>query len=161
SVPILHDPTPSGDKTVTMVLTNPISSVLVAPSQATLSIIDVETAAGQFIYALTNFYVAENAGSAVVTVIRTNGHKNQVTVTCATSNGSALAGIDYVPVSTNLSFADGVTVASFGVQIFDNNIVQNSRSFNVTLSNPSPGTSIGPQATVPVTILDNDIGISL
>jgi len=61
-------------------------------------------------YAVTNFYVAENAGTGVVTVIRTNGHSSFVQVNCATSDGSARAGIDYVPTNTILSFPDGVTV---------------------------------------------------
>ena len=160
-VPVLHDLSPSGNKTVSMVLTNPIGSVLVAPSQATLTIIDVETAPGQFVYAATNFYVAENAGSALVTVIRTNGHSGIVQVNFATSNGSALAGTDYVPTNGTLTFPDGVTVASFTVPIIDNTVVQNPRSFNVTLSSATGGASIGPVATEPVTILDNDIGISL
>lgn len=160
-VPVLHDLSPQGNKTVSMILTNPIGSVLVAPSQATLTIIDVETAPGQFVYAATNFYVAENAGSAVVTVIRTNGHSGIVQVNYATSNGSALAGTDYVPTNGVLTFPDGVTVASFTVPIIDNTVVQNPRSFNVTLSNPTGGATLGPVPTELVTILDNDIGISL
>jgi uncharacterized delta-60 repeat protein/uncharacterized repeat protein (TIGR01451 family) len=160
-VPVLHDPTPSGDKTVTMILTNAIGSVLVAPSQATLSIIDVESAPGQFIFAATNFYAAENVGDALVTVLRTNGHSGAVHVFYATSDGSALAGLDYVPTNHQLDFSDNQTVAQFNVHIIDNNIVQNPRSLNITLSNPSIGTTILPNATVPLTILDNDVGISL
>jgi uncharacterized repeat protein (TIGR01451 family)/uncharacterized delta-60 repeat protein len=160
-VPVLHDPSPNGDKTVSMILTNPIGSVLLAPSQATLTIVDVETAPGQFVFAQTNFFVAENAGSALVTVIRTNGHSGVVQVNFATSNGSALAGIDYVPTNGTLTFPDGVTVASFRVPVIDNATVQNPRSFNVTLSNPQGGAIIGSVSTEPVFILDNDIGISL
>jgi hypothetical protein len=160
-VPVIHDPTPQGDKTVSMVLTNPIGSVLLAPSQATLTIIDVETAPGQFVFASTNYYVAENAGRALVTIVRTNGHSGLVQVNFATSNGSALAGIDYVPTNGTLTFADGVTVATFTVPIIDNNVVQNPRSLNITLSNPQGGATIGPATIAPVTILDNDIGISL
>src|SRR5436190_9700701 len=48
-VPVFHDLSAQGDKTVTMILTNPQSSVLVAPAQATLTIVDVETAPGQFV----------------------------------------------------------------------------------------------------------------
>jgi uncharacterized repeat protein (TIGR01451 family)/uncharacterized delta-60 repeat protein len=162
-VPVLHDLSPSGDKTVSMVLTNPLGSVLVAPSQATLTIVDVETAPGQFVYAVTNFYVAENAGDALITVIRTNGHSRVVSVIVSTSDGSALAGIDYVPTNTTppLTFNEGQTVQSFKVHIIDNNVVQNSRSLNLTMSNPTGGATIGPVATEPLTILDNDVGISL
>src|SRR5262249_5692853 len=101
-IPVFHDLSPQGDKTVAMVLTNPIGSVLIAPSQATLTIIDVESAPGQFMYVTTNFFVAENAGSALVTVVRTNGRSGVVQVNFATSNGSALAGIDYVPTNGTL-----------------------------------------------------------
>ncbi len=160
-VPVLHDPTPQGDRTVSMVLTNPLGSVLLAPSQATLTIIDVETAPGQFNFIATNYFVAENAGSALVTIIRTNGHSGRVQVNFATSDASARAGIDYVPTNGVLTFDDGVTVASFTVPIIDNSVVQNPRSLNITLSNPQGGATIGPLRTVPLTILDNDVGISL
>lgn len=160
-VPVFHDPSPSGNKTVSMILTNPIGAVLVSPSQATLNIIDVETAPGQFVFAATNYYVAENAGSAVVTILRTNGHSGIVQVNFATTNGSALAGTDYVSTNGILTFADGVTVAAFTVPIIDNNVVQNPRSLGVILSNPQGGATIGPVTTAPVTILDNDVGISL
>jgi uncharacterized repeat protein (TIGR01451 family)/uncharacterized delta-60 repeat protein len=160
-VPVFHDLSAQGDRTVTMILTNPQSSVLVAPAQATLTIVDVETAPGQFNFAATNFYVAENAGDAVVTVLRTNGHSGVVQVNFATSDGAAaFAGIDYVSTNGVLTFADGVTVAQFKVHIIDNNIVQNPRSLNITLSNPTGGTTIGSPPTVPLTILDNDVGIT-
>jgi uncharacterized delta-60 repeat protein/uncharacterized repeat protein (TIGR01451 family) len=161
SVPVIHDPTPQGNRTVSMILTNPIGTILVAPSQATLTVVDVETAPGQFVFAATNYYVAENAGTGVVSVLRTNGHSGIVTVQFSTADGSAHAGVDYVATNGTLTFADGVTSAALTVPVIYNPAVQNSRSFVVNLSNPTGGASIGPATNAPVTILDVDVGISL
>ena len=55
-----------------------------------------------------------------------------------------------LPTNGTLTFPDGVTVASFTVPIIDNTVVQNPRSFNVTLSSATGGASIGPVATSPL-----------
>ncbi len=51
--------------------------------------------------------VDENAGVATVTITRTGGSDGAVSVTLASSDGSATAAQDYTRVSTTVSFAAG------------------------------------------------------
>jgi uncharacterized repeat protein (TIGR01451 family)/uncharacterized delta-60 repeat protein len=158
-IPVIHDPRPSGDKTVTMVLSNAVGSILLDPSQATLTVIDVETAPGEFTFASTNFLVGEADGSALITVIRTNGHSRQVSVNFGTTNGTALAGVHYVTTNGSLVFADGELTKSFTIPIINDNIVQGPRVLTVGLSSPQGGATISGTNVAPVTILDDDVGL--
>lgn len=158
-VPVLHDPAPSGNKTVSMILSNAVGSILLDPIQATLTIIDVETAPGQFTFASTNFVAGEADGSAIITVNRTNGHSGIVSVRFGTTNGTALAGVHYVTTNGSLVFADGELTKSFSIPIINDNIVQGPRVLTVGLSSPQGGATISGTNIAPVTILDDDIGI--
>jgi uncharacterized repeat protein (TIGR01451 family)/uncharacterized delta-60 repeat protein len=158
-VPVIHDPTPQGNKTVTMTLSNAVGSILLDPMQATLTIIDVETAPGQFTFASTNFFVGEADGSAVITVNRTNGHSGIVSVRFGTTNGTALAGVHYVATNGSLVFADGEMSKSFTIPIINDNLVQGPRVLTVGLSSPLGGATISGTNVAPVTILDDDVGI--
>ncbi len=160
-VPILHDPSPSGDKTVSLVLSNASGSILLAPSQATLTIIDVENAPGQFVFSAPAYFVGEGDGVAPITIIRTNGHSGIVTVHFDTFNGTAIAGQHYFATNNTLTFGDGQTVKSFNVRIIDDNLVQGPRALTIALSNPTGGATLGSPTNVPLTIFDNDVGVSL
>ena len=52
-----------------------------------------------------------------------------------TVDNSAVAGIDYASVSSTVVFAPGETTKTITVQVFGNTAYQNSRAFNVKLSN--------------------------
>jgi uncharacterized delta-60 repeat protein/uncharacterized repeat protein (TIGR01451 family) len=158
-VPVIHDPTPQGNKTVSMILSNCIGSVLLDPSQATLNILDIETAPGTISFASTNFFVADNAGSGLITLNRTNGHSGIISVQFATTNGSAIAGIDYVSTNGSVVFADGETTKSFTVPVISNNVVQNPKNLLLVLSNPTAGATISGSNSVPLTILNHNVGI--
>ncbi|HTL55238.1 MAG TPA: Calx-beta domain-containing protein [Candidatus Limnocylindrales bacterium] len=160
TVPLIHDPRAQGNRTVVMQLTNALNALLFNPSTATLTIVDIDRVPGQFIFAQTNYVVSEGAGKVVVNVIRTNGHTGVVTVNYGDAPGSALPGIKYVSTNGVLTFADGETNKSIAVGIIDNNQVEGDQTFSVVLSNPTGGASIFGSDNVPVTILDNDIGVS-
>ncbi len=62
--------------------------------------------------------------------------------------------------TSSVTFNDGETSKDFPVQILNENQVEGNQTFSLLLSNASGGaTLIGP-ATVPVTIIDDDIGVS-
>jgi hypothetical protein len=78
----------------------------------------------------------------------------QVTVHYATANGSAEAGIDYVPTEGTLTFAPGVIAQTVNVEILGDNINEGTEYFSVNLSDPvnagiAKGVGLG-------TILDQD-----
>src|SRR5262245_55297712 len=64
------------------------------------------------------FSGAEGAGTIAVTITRTGPGPGSVGVRLSTSNGTAVAGTDYAPVSTSVSFSGGpITVVQRTVNI--------------------------------------------
>ncbi|MFN2138822.1 MAG: Calx-beta domain-containing protein [Candidatus Promineifilaceae bacterium] len=78
------------------------------------------------------------------------------TVSYATANGSATAGVDYTSTSGQLTFPVGSTdTQTFEITILGNNLNQPDREFVVFLTNPVNAT-VGIPGAVTITILDND-----
>jgi ribosomal protein L35AE/L33A len=134
--------------------------LLIAPSTATLTIVDDDFGPGQIGFASSSYAATENGGNAVITLVRTNGSSGVVGVTFKTSDFTAVAGFDYTAVNTAVTFSDGETTKSVLVPVLDDTFVEGNEIFHVTLTNATGGASITEPATVPVTILDNDMGLS-
>src|SRR4051794_10576562 len=118
------------------------------------------------------YAVAEDGGSATLTVTRSARNKkaasatnNIVTVGYATSNGSALGGTDYTPVSGRLTFpacgpnpvaTDPCLVQHITVPITDDDVVDGNKTVRLALTSPSRNAVIvNPQKTT-LTIADNE-----
>lgn len=84
-------------------------------------------------------------------VVRGPRIKGSATVNVATVNGSAKAGQDFVGLAGTLSFANNATDATVSLSIKSNPKAGNNRKFEVALSNPSGGGTVG--TPVQVTIL--------
>ena len=162
-VSILVDSLVEGSETVALLLTNAVGlgnvgAVLGPPATiaATLTITDDNFSPGQIGFSATTYTVAENVTSRVITVVRTNGTQNLVSVNYATANGSATAGADYVATAGSLIWASGDNAAkTFTVAILDDTLVEGNETVLLTLSGASGGAVItGPSATL--SIQDND-----
>ncbi len=160
-VPIVADTLVEGDETVVLTLTNafPTNIASLAISNATLTIVDDDFAAGVLAFGTTNYVVMEDATNAVITVIRRNGFNGIVSVHYATSNGTARAGLDYVGSDGVLAFGDGETMKTFMVPVINNTITNTDRTVNLTLSNPTGGATLGETNAV-LTIIDDEIAPS-
>ncbi|MDB6034285.1 MAG: hypothetical protein JWM16_4623 [Verrucomicrobiales bacterium] len=113
-------------------------------------------ASGELQFSLPNYYVNENVpGYATVTVIYGASAATNVTVDYATSDGSALAGVDYISVSGTLTFGPGETNKTFDVPILDNSATSSNKVFGLTLSNPI-GATLGSGSSATVTIVDDE-----
>ncbi|MCL6597644.1 MAG: IPT/TIG domain-containing protein, partial [Alicyclobacillus macrosporangiidus] len=108
-------------------------------------------------FSTANFIVAEDGGSAIITVDRSGGSDGVVSVAYATYDGTAKAGSDYTDTTGVLSFNDGETSKSFTVPILDNGVHEGYRTINLTLSNPTGGVTLGTRNTATLTINDNEI----
>ncbi|HTR40225.1 MAG TPA: Calx-beta domain-containing protein, partial [Pseudomonadales bacterium] len=90
-------------KTVGMALTNIASTPFIfAPSNAILAVENNIGPPGELYFGSTNYIFNESAGSAVVTVVRTNGFTGDVSANFATLDGTALAGLNYVTNSASV-----------------------------------------------------------
>ncbi len=103
-----------------------------------------------------SYTVAENGGSASLTVTRANDAVNDVTVDYATADGSASAPADYTATSGTLVFPQGDMSQTITVPVFDNGLFGPDKAFSVSLSNPTGGSSIGTrdQASIDLTEAD-------
>jgi parallel beta-helix repeat protein len=105
----------------------------------------------------------ETAGNIAVTVTRTDGSAGTATVDYATSPApsqananSATAGLDYIPVSGTLTFADGETLKTITIPVLDDKLYELSEIFTLTLSNPTGGSQLDYVFTEPVYIIDDE-----
>jgi len=112
-------------------------------SLPTLSINDISMPEGDSGSTQMTFTVTLSAASA-----------SAVTVNYASSNGTAIAGADYIAVSDTLTFAAGQTSKTLSVPILGDTVVEPHETFYITLSNPSNATLT--KATGTGTIPDDD-----
>jgi uncharacterized delta-60 repeat protein len=122
----------------------PNHSVSVTDDQPPPSTLEFDAAAYSF---------QENAGRALLTVLRT-GSTNPVTVSFATTNGTALAGSDYVATNGTLSFGPADTFKRIEVPLLDSFAVEGDETFTIRLFNPV-GAGFGAASNAAVTILDS------
>ena len=131
------------------------------------------------------YSVSEDAGSVSVTVsVQTGALGRDVVVTLSTINGTALcesettlpqwivsvaslsmysmcslshsvAGMDYEAITTTLTFNGSISTQMVAIPILDDQIVENSKSFGVTLTTIDTAVTLRSQTTR-VTIRDND-----
>lgn len=158
-VPLVYDPTSPGNLTVTMELTNAVNALLFSPSSAILTILDVDKMPGQFVLSQTNYVVSESAGTALITVVRTNGRSGTVTVNYNTLPGTAQPGVKYIGTNGVLVFGENELVKSFAVPLIQNTLVDGHLNFTVALSNPTGGSSFAGPSSSMVTIMDDDLGV--
>ena len=83
-----------------------------------------------------------------------------VTVDYFTQDGTAVAGVNYVATNGTLVFADGETSKTIVVPIIDDTNVTGNEVFSVVLTNATGGATLTGPTTVPVTIVDDNVGLS-
>ena len=83
-----------------------------------------------------------------------------VTVHYQTISGTAIAGVDFVPLAGTLTFRPGVGSQLIPLVILNDVIAEGAETFTIQLSNPQPlgGLKLGPHAVKVFTIVDNDFG---
>lgn len=164
NVPILNDTLLDGNRSVTLGLNTPTGGVqpggvqLGTVDTATLTIVDNEQA-GQFKLDKAAYTVLETAGFVTITVMRTGTNLvGNVSVTLTTTNSSATSGVNYTAPTGVLTFAAGETTKIVKIPITPDHVVTGPLVFNVVLTNPSSGATLGAPATAPVTITNTDVG---
>lgn len=108
--------------------------------------------AGNISVAQGSYSVAENAGSMDITMQRTNGDNGELRVEYQSADLSAVAGTDYTAVFGSVSFANGEMSKTISIDITDNTVWNEDKSFNFTIS----GDTVTTPNSVTVTITDNE-----
>jgi len=158
-VPILDDVRDEADETVALALVNPWNGTLGEFSAATLYILDDD---GQptVRFSAASYTALEMAGSASITVALSNPYTVPVTVDYATSNGTALAGSDYLTASGRLTYTPGVTLGRFTVTILDDSSREGAETVHLSLRDPLSGT-LGLFRSATLSIVDEEVYLPL
>jgi len=119
--------------------------------------IQVQNAVGPLIqFSAPTYIVNENGVNALITVNLNFAPDSPVTVTYATSNGTATAGSDYTAVSQPLTIPATQNSGTFLVPIINDGIIDApAETVNLTLSAPVGG-QLGTQSTAILYIIDDE-----
>ncbi len=134
-------------------------SLLLDPNTSGVSYLDQVEVYGHPTEARISFSAAQytvNEGSATVITATLNAAATMpVTVTYASQNGTATAGVDYTAISGTFAFPAGTTVQTATVQTLEDNAAESAETVLLNLSNPLSGT-LGTVSQATLTIRDND-----
>ena len=158
NVTIVDDSDEESDETVGLSLSNATGGATIgARNSATLTINDDDMLMpGQLQLSSAVYSVAEDGGTATITVTRTGGSDGAVAVDYATANGTATAGADFQSATGTLNWSDGdVANKTFTVDILDDADVEGDEIVNIGLSN-IVGASFGNPQNATLTIVDDE-----
>jgi len=135
--------------------TIPLGVALGWQDAAPLTIIDDSVKPGVIGFSSSAFSVLENAGTATITVTRTNGSDGIVNVSYATTNGTATSPTNYTSVTGTLQFRQGDLSKTFTIPIVNGTTVQPDQTVLLNLYNVTGGGSLGRTNAVLTIINDN------
>jgi len=113
------------------------------------------TSTGTLALSAATYVVAQNAGSALITVNRTGGSAGAAVVYYATANQTAAAGTDYSSAQGSLQWAAGdSTPKSINIPVSDATPFKGTKALAVAIAQPT-GAVLGSQTSAIVTIDGN------
>ncbi len=145
-------PALSGTYYVTAVVRNAgTSSALMDASSASLNLV----ARASLQFEADSYTAGEASPSVTLRVTRTGGAAGAVSVSYDTTNGTAVAGVNFTAASGTLSWVAGDTSAkTITVSLRNDGVATSSRQFSVRLFSVSGGV-LGSPSTATVTIVDD------
>ncbi len=139
--------TDSGDPSSTMIGIN---------GSSTVTILDDDSTQATIGFSMSSFDVDEGAGFANLTVTRSGGLGVQATVNYSTSDGTAIAGVNYVNTTGSVTFNVGEVSEVIQIPIIDDPTTDPTLFFTVTLSSADGTGFVGGIGQATVNIIDND-----
>ena len=85
-----------------------------------------------------------------------------LSVAFTTTNGTGIAGVDYLATNGILVFTNGIVTNTIAVTILNNNLISGLRTFSVNLYNPQPTNTarlVSPTNEV-ITVIDDNSGVA-
>jgi CSLREA domain-containing protein len=96
----------------------------------------------------------EDIGDAPVRVNRVGGSTGTLTVSYATTAGTATAGTDYTAVTGTITFADGETTKTFAVPVFNDGVVEPDETVGLVLFSTTTPEAVGTRNRAVMNIVD-------
>ncbi|MCF6235719.1 MAG: autotransporter domain-containing protein [Gammaproteobacteria bacterium] len=160
TIPVADDKLEEGIETVALTLsTLNKSTILGKLSKATLSIEDSTVLTpGKLEFSSATYSVKEGDGTATITVERIEGSDGEVSVSYATSAGTATAGSDYTETSGTLTWQDGDSVAkNFTILVTSDNLKEDAETVSLALSKPTGGEALNKRSQATLSIVDSTV----
>ena len=109
---------------------------------------------GVVTFSQSAYSVQVRQSNALITVVFSGSTNGTGTVSFATSDGTATAGVDYVSSTGTVVFAVGVLTNTFNVPVLDNGVAQSTQTVNLVLFNPAGFALLGNPSTAVLTIIN-------
>ncbi|HMJ89723.1 MAG TPA: Calx-beta domain-containing protein, partial [Candidatus Acidoferrum sp.] len=156
NVAILNDLAVEGDETIGLFLSGAPSTIDTSGNTNAVVLIQDDERAIKF--SAANYLVNESGTNARITLTRIGGLSGTISVTFFTTDGTAVAGGDYVAVSTNVSFAPDQASADVYIPIIDDPTGEPNETVFLSLINPVDG-ELGTPANATLSIVNDDFTI--
>lgn len=111
-------------------------------------------------FSAANFTVQEGVPSVEVRLLRTGNLSESANVTILPTDRTAIASADYIGGPRTVTFASRQSQAVVTIPIIDDEILEPTETFNLSLVNPTENLRIGGRSQSTITILDDDIALS-
>jgi hypothetical protein len=163
TVPIVNNSIYETNPVFHVALTNPTSGAALGTNSIARVTIINDDFGGAFAFKQSTYATNENAGSFLVTVVRTGGAASGVTVDYATADGSALAGVRYFATNGTLSFGSNELSKTFQVGITNDLIPNGDQNFTVSLSHATGGATVSTNPalnTARLSVIDDESSIA-
>ncbi len=161
SVTINNDTASENEEWFGLRLTNVTGGASLSLSNTTVLILDNEPSShGSVGFASGGFSVNESNATATIVLRRTSGALGAINVSLASfdfppANGNARSNVDYVELTTNVTFATGVLTQLVTVPIFNDHFVEGNEQLGLTITSVSGGT-LGFRSNAVLTVVDDD-----
>ncbi len=159
----IDDTFPENDETFEVVLSDPTNdAVLGEPTRTEVTILDDDIDPVSVISFASGLTSVPEQGSYELTVNRDGDLTGTVVVSFAVSGaGDADLGTDFELTSGTLTFGPGVPRGVISFTILEDTLIEGDEVFEVILSNPGGGATIGALPATVVSIIDDDIPAEL
>ncbi|QJB44053.1 putative Ig domain-containing protein [Dolichospermum flos-aquae] len=157
------DTTIESNETVALTIASGTGYTIGTTAAVTGTIIDDDTPVvpGTLSFSSPQFSIQEDGTPiADVTVTRADGNDGAVSATINFKDGTAKASSDYNNTGITVNFADGEISKTVNISILNNTTAEPNETFQLLLTNPTGGASVGTQNTAKLTIIDDD-GLSI
>ncbi|HJT30908.1 MAG TPA: Calx-beta domain-containing protein, partial [Pirellulales bacterium] len=178
NVAVFPDDLVPGDKTFSVSLSNATGGATIDPI-SNPAVVTIYQDQGQFQLSANHVIVAEANAALTVTIALAglfDPHPSQggltegpdpapplyaLSINYSTEDGTAHSGARYLPASGTLTFVPGQPATqTITIPILNNTPADGDQTFDVTLSSPTGGITLGANSTISVTVLDEDSSTS-
>ena len=163
TISVTPDNIPENDESFTITLSNPRGGAGLAESH-TEAVITIAGNDTPLRFGQTQYTVAEDAGSVVLTITRgvlddgteIGDLSRETAVDYETVTGTAIAGADFDTSSGTITFPPGATSQNISIPIVDDSNPEGDELFSVSLSKPSSDSVLSTPSSAMVLIEVND-----